>query len=206
MARVEIREGMLVVSLPEGRYFRLEDAATHEAIKGQGLTDVDFAWMADDDAHLWLMELKDYGPDSPGDLGQSLVKLRDQLPKNFVHAALVVSSIWARTPFGKTLRADIEATFPGFPEAACPMRAVAIIHLENPQDVALLAGLQDAIIGAVRAMRFDAVLVLPTTSTRLTPYLGIAIRRADVLPTEPMHRRRSRQACRRCICASALVP
>ena len=97
------------------------------------------------------MELKDYGPDSRGDLEDALGTLRDRLPKNLVHAFLLIACVWSETPFGQRLRADIETAFPGFPSSERPVHAAAVIRLENPADHALLLGLQDTIQSASRS-------------------------------------------------------
>ncbi len=175
MPYTEEREGNLAVELPDNRYFRFEQCDTYSRVSGYSITEADFVWMAEEDDRVWIMELKDYGPDSQGELDKALDSLRNQLPKNLVHAFLLVASVWSETPFGRRLRADIEATFPNFPSVQCSVCAAVVIRLENPADHALLLGLQDTIQSAVEIIGFEVVVVLPVTSDRLEDNLGIRI-------------------------------
>jgi len=175
MSYTEEREDNLIVELPEDRYFRFENCDTYSRVSSHGITEADFVWMTEEENEVWVMELKDYGPDSRGDLEEAIETLRDKLPKNLVHAFLLVASVWSETPFGRHLRADIEETFPEFPASGCPVCAAAIIRLENPADNALLLALQDSIQSAVDIIGFEVVVVLPTTSDRLEEDLGIRI-------------------------------
>lgn len=175
MPFVEETEDNLIVSVPEDRYFRFEQCDTHAKVSANGVSECDFAWTTDC-GDLWLMELKDYGPDSRGELADAVESLRTKLPKNITHAYLLVSAVWAKTPFGQALRADIEATFPDFPDGSFPTCAALVIHLENPQDKPLLLGLQDAIQGALSVLGLKAVLVLPALDDALEDKIGIRIR------------------------------
>lgn len=168
-------EGNLTVELPDNRYFRFEQCNTYSRVSAYGITEVDFVWMAERDDRIWIMELKDYGPDSQGELSEALESLRNELPKNLVHAFLLVASVWSETSFGRRLRADIEATFPSFPSGKCSVCAAAVIRLENPADHALLLALQDAIQSAVEIIEFEVVVVLPAGSDQLEDNLGIRI-------------------------------
>ena len=168
-------EGNLIVSIPDDRYFRFEQCDSHAQVSQNGISECDFVWMTEQD-NLWLMELKDYGPDSQGELQRATQSLRTKLPKNITHAYLLVSAVWADTKFGQTLRADIETTFPRFPDHACPTHAALVIRLENPADKVLLLGLQDAIQGALSVLNLKSVLVLPALDDALEDRIGIRIR------------------------------
>jgi hypothetical protein len=185
MPLTDVTEGALVVSVPDDHYFRFEDCPTYASVSGFGLTEADVAWMRPGSDRLWLMELKDYGPQSRGVLAEGIQKLRDKLPKNIVHAALMVAAVWADTPFGQALRADIEQTFPCFPRQACPTSAALVVNLENPavEKQSLLA-LQITIQKKLEVMGFEAVLVLPADDPRLQNPLGIRIRPASP-PAQP---------------------
>jgi hypothetical protein len=171
---IKISEGNLIISVPEDRYFRFEDSPTYDAIKANGLTEADVAWMVEGEDTLWLMELKDYGPQSPGQLSQAQQKLRTRLPKNIAHAVLMMSAVWAGTPFGIRLQQDIEQTFPDFPSEAQPIRAGAVINVEQT-DIPLLGPLNDALRSALDAFELDVVFVLPASSDRVETDLGIQI-------------------------------
>lgn len=174
MPLIDISEGNLTISVPENRYFRFEDSQTYDSVKANGLTEADLAWMVDEENALWIMELKDYGPQSQGQLAQAREKLRTRLPKNIAHAVLLVSAVWANTPLGNKLRQDIEQTFPEFPDEALPIKAVAVINVENT-DIPLIGPLSDAVRAALDAFELDIVLVLPASSDRLEADLGIRI-------------------------------
>lgn len=175
MSYTEEREDNLIVELPEDRYFRFENCDTYSRISSHGITESDFVWMTEEENAVWVMELKDYGPGSRGDLEEAIETLRYQLPKNLVHAFLLVASVWSETPFGRHLREDIEETFPDFPTSECPVCAAAVVRLENPADHPLLLALQDSIQNAVEFIGFQVVIVLPATSNRIEEDLGIRI-------------------------------
>jgi len=174
MAYVQIREGALVASAPEERYFRFEDCATHAKVSGLGVSECDFVW-ATEEGEFWVMELKDYGSDSRAELADNVDTLRTALPKNVMHACLLLSAVWAETEFGKKLRADIEQTFPAFPQQAQPTRAALVIRLEKATDGPLLLALQDAIQGALKILSLESVIVLPAMDENLEDQIGIKI-------------------------------
>lgn len=175
-SRVDIREDRLIITVPDARHFRLEDAPTFNAVKAHSLTEADFAWMIDGSDTLWLMELKDYGANRPS-VAKAEQKLRTTLPKNLAHAFLMISAVWADTPFGRKLRQDIEATFPDFPKEATSVRAIAVIHAEGI-DPAPFAALNSAVQAALSAFEFDQVSVLPASSDRIETHMGIRIQYA----------------------------
>ena len=163
-----------MVSVPEDRYFRLEASPTYKAIKGQKLTEVDFAWMIDNGDALWLMELKDLAGHRRPSIVEKEEELRDDLPENIAHAVLMVSTIWADTQLGQNLRTDIEETFPDFPEESTPMHGIAVIHADQ-YDAATIGPLQTAVRSALSAFELDTVAVLPASSDRIEDELGIEI-------------------------------
>ena len=174
MALTDVREDRLVVSVPEDRYFRLEDSPTYKAIKGQKLTEVDFAWMIANDETLWLMELKDLGGSRRPSIADKAGELRDDLPENIAHAVLMVSTIWAGTRLGQKLKGDIEDTFPDFPQEAKPIRGIAVIHADQ-YDQATIGALSTAVRSALSAFELETVAVLPASSDRVEEELGIEI-------------------------------
>ena len=177
MARTDVREGRLVVSVPEHRYFRLEDSSTYKAIKGQKLTEVDFAWMIDSDEALWLMELKDFGGRRRPTIAEKREELRNDLPKNIAHALLLVSTVWADTRLGRNLKSDIEETFPDFPKEATPIHGIAVIHADQ-YDSATIGALTTSVRSSLSAFGLETVAVLPASSDRVEDELGIEIRYA----------------------------
>jgi hypothetical protein len=176
MALVDIEEDGLTISVPEERYFRFEDSRAYSSVKAQSLKEMDFGWAAQGEDVLWLLELKDYGPESWGDITDERQKLRRDLPEKITHSTLMIAAVWADTPFGKRLRGDIEQTFPNFPAQSQPVRAVAVINLERLSDRALLLGLQDAVQAAVKEMGLDLVQVLPVGHDDIRNRLGIEIK------------------------------
>jgi len=174
MARTDVREGRLVVSVPEECYFRLEDSPTYKAIKGQKLTEVDFAWMVDNDDALWLMELKDFAGQRRPSISDKAEELRDDLPENIAHAVLMISTVWANTRFGQKLREDIEETFSNFPDESVPIHGVAVIHADQ-YDRATIGALHTAVRSSLSAFELDTVAVLPASSDRVEDELGIEI-------------------------------
>jgi len=175
MTFIEEEEGNLIVSVPEHRYFRFEQCDAHAKVSPNGVSECDFAWTTDR-GNLWLMELKDYGPNSQGELTEAVEALQTKLPKNITHAYLLVSAVWAGTGFGQALRDDIEMTFSNFPDDPRPTCAALVIRLENPQDTVLLLGLKDAIQGALSGLGLKAVLVLPALDSTLEDKIGIRIK------------------------------
>jgi hypothetical protein len=128
-----------------------------------------------EDGDLWVMELKDYGPNSRGEFSEEVKSLRTDLPKNVMHACLLLSAVWAGTEFGKVLRSDIEQTFPDFPQHPPPTRAALVIHVEKKSDGPLLLALQDAIQGALKVLGLKSVTVLPAMEDDLEDLIGIKI-------------------------------
>lgn len=174
MSFTDVREGRLVISVPEDQYFRLEDCPTFEHVKQNSLTEADFGWMVQEGETLWLMELKDYGVDRPH-FGEKKEKLHSGLAKNIAHAFLMIASVWSGTPFGNRLRKDIERTFPTFPKAAVPVQAAAIIHTDIPNKAAL-GSINTSVNGALSELGLSAVVVLEASSPRLKDRLGIRLR------------------------------
>lgn len=175
MAHIDVREGRLVVSVPEKRYFRLEVSPTYKAIKGQKLTEVDFAWMIDNDDALWLMELKDLAGHRRPSISEKAEELRDDLPENIAHAVLMISTVWADTQLGQKLRTDIEETFPDFPEESTSIHGIAVLHADQ-YDAATIGALHTAVRSSLSAFELDTVAVLPASSDRIEDELGIEIR------------------------------
>jgi len=177
MPRTDVREGRLVVSVPEDRYFRLEESPTYEAIKGQKLTEVDFAWMIDSDEALWLMELKDYGGNRRPTIAEKAEDLRNDLSKNIAHALLLVPTVWADTRLGRKLKRDVEETFPDFPEEATPIHGVAVLNADK-YDPTTIGALTTAVRSSLSAFGLETVAVLPASSDRVEDELGIEIQYA----------------------------
>lgn len=126
---MRIQENTIQLEVPDGRFFRLKECETFEIVRGNTPRDVDVIWQNEEDDRLWLVEFKDYGASIPEDpdpdyLATNLTeKIRDTL--------YTLASVWADSDFGQQLREDIEDTFPGFPDTACPLRPVAILNLEE---------------------------------------------------------------------------
>lgn len=160
MSHVELKEGHFTISVPDGRYFRFEDSEIYERVAGQGLSEVDVGWMQSEDDRLWLMEFKDYGLRSEGELREAVEDLENELPQNFIHAVLLISAVWAGIPFGRKLREDIEETFPTFPTVSCPVAGIVVVKTASEADKPLLGRLRTSLRDTLDVMEFETVLVL----------------------------------------------
>lgn len=169
----EIEEGAFLVSVPEDAYFRFEDCPTYQLVGSHGVSEVDFGWKGEGDG-LWLMELKDYGA-AGGELHQDIEELENRLPESLVHSYLLLSTVWADAALGRRLRADIEKTFPAFPENTRPVRVALIVNTQSVADRVYLPRLKTAIQDAVAVVGFQDVLVLDASDDRIESDLGIRI-------------------------------
>jgi len=170
----DVEEGALMVRLPDDRYFRIEGTDAHNAISGHQVKVIDFGWQYEDEP-LWLMELKNLGPDIPATLQDKLGDFRDAIPAKIVHSLLMLGAVWGGTPFGEKLRQEIEETFPDFPIEPQSIRAVVVINVEPPVDEQMLVALSDSIENAVHAMGVDRVAVVPVGSQEIRNRLGIRV-------------------------------
>lgn len=158
-------ENNINVEAPKNRSFRLETNAAYLAVKGKNMKEMDVGWVDDAASEVWLVELKDYGAKSPGVFAAAQSKLEDTLPDKLRDTLAMLGAGWAKTPWGQWLVQEIETTCPAFPESAVPIRAAAVINIQNPADRHLVLNLKEVIRnrldGELDVMDVQTVIVVP---------------------------------------------
>lgn len=175
---MDFQENSLVVTVPDGRYFRFGDCEAYDRVKGKSMKEMDVGWLTTDD-DLWLLELKDYGKHIPADLRPQLPKLQNNVPLKVQDTLAMLGAAWAGTNWGEDLLQNIRDTCPDFPPDAVPLRTGVVVNLENSSDVALLSQIKDRIAadleGELDIMGVRSVVVLPVGSSRIQQDLDITV-------------------------------
>ncbi|WP_295431864.1 hypothetical protein [uncultured Thiodictyon sp.] len=128
---VVYEESGLSVSLPVGAHFRFADLPGYQALCGQHLKEMDFAWI--DNGELLLLEVRDYGGSCATLSGADFVPgQRLPIPWRFqtlidklTDSLLMLLAAWAGTGRGQALRAQL----PTPARARLPLRLVVAIEL-----------------------------------------------------------------------------
>ena len=129
-------ESGLIVSMPDGVWFRFEDCATYRRLNGRSLKEMDFGYWDEAYRCIFLLELKDYHV-SPRTIPTNLVS---ELVAKGRDALVMMHAAWQRKGEGGALFAELPEECRR--EARLELRFV--LKLRN-EEVSRLGTLQDSI-------------------------------------------------------------
>lgn len=129
-------ESGLIVSLPDGAWFRFQDCATYRRLNGRSLKEMDFGYWHEVHHCIFLLELKDYFI-SPRTLPTDLVS---ELVDKGRHALLMMHAAWQGKGEGGALAAEL----PEGCRRETPLQLKFVLKLRR-EEVPQLGTLQSAI-------------------------------------------------------------
>lgn len=144
-------ESGLRLDLPAGLHFRFADTTAYNAVKGQSLKEMDFAWV--DSGKLFLLEVRSYSQVTQTLTLTDFVPVKGQ-PEPFRFNALIdkvtdsvlmMFSAWADTAWGQQLKAELPASA----RARMPLKLVVAVELPTALTIHL-QGLRDSLNARLR--------------------------------------------------------
>ncbi len=146
-----IVESGLSLDLPAGLNFRFADSVAYNAVKGQSVKEMDFAWV--DSGKLFLLEVRDYTQVTQTLTLADFVPVKGQtepfrfsaLVDKITDSVLMMLSAWAGTAWGQQLKAEL----PAAAQTRMPLKLVVAVELPATLTVHL-QGLRDSLNDRLR--------------------------------------------------------
>jgi hypothetical protein len=144
-------ESGLRLDLPTGLHFRFADTAAYNAVKGQSVKEMDFAWV--DSGKLFLLEVRSYTQVSQTLSLADFVPVKGQ-PEPFRFSALIdkvtdsvlmMLAAWTNTAWGQQLKTEL----PAAAQSRMPLKLVIAVELP-PALTIHLQGLRDSLNARLR--------------------------------------------------------
>jgi hypothetical protein len=137
-------ESGLCLNLPDGQHFRFADLPAYQALKGQHLKEMDFAWVSQ--GTLFLLEVRSYaqiteiltGADFLPTQGQSSPHRYQMLIDKVTDSLLMMLAAWANSSLGQSLKfslpVEARARLPLKLVIAVDLPANLVVHLQALKD------------------------------------------------------------------------
>jgi len=139
-------ESGLRLDLPEGQHFRFADLPVYQALKGQHLKEMDFAWIAGE--KLVMLEVRSYTQITHGlNAADFLVAKGQPAPRRYqdlidkvTDSLLMMLAAWANSNRGQSIKNFLP------PGAREPLPLKMVIAVDLPANLAVhLQGLRDSL-------------------------------------------------------------
>jgi len=129
-------ESGLLVTLPDGASFRIQDLQTYIHLSGRKLREMDYCWFDIDSNSINLLEVKDYS-----NHGFQVDDLTTVLQEKTIDTLFLLCATWLNTTKGAEIRVDIPDNFKDYSRS----KRIRIFHIikANRNNLPLLHTIKD---------------------------------------------------------------
>lgn len=142
------QESGIIIELPDGESFRLQDNPAYQKLKGKNLAEMDFAWWDTSQQILWLLDVKDYSHLTPSE------RLPDYLLEKLINKVtdtlMILSSVWINSEQGQQIKINLPTSCQTFPLKPHRLKIVFVLKIQNPTLKLSLSPLKTSLVSRLK--------------------------------------------------------